>query len=168
MIATIAERNGQATAARTRASNSEVAIGRAHLITKTQMATPLHSLDEFPGSGVLTGENIQKTCRLRAVKDSQTRSFCWFAKSDTGQQGRINSKLCRLRGSDSAATYIERAAFATAISTKIKHFPESGSCEPGCPTLSARTFASFLIAESGLPCTECPTPETQVFEWSFT
>jgi hypothetical protein len=36
------------------------------------MATPLRSLDVFPASGVVTGKNIQKTCRLSAVKDSQT------------------------------------------------------------------------------------------------
>lgn len=128
MVATVAGRNGQATAARTRASNSEIAIGRAHLITKTQMATPLRSLDVFPVSGVLSGGNNQKTCRLRAVQGSQIYLFRGFATPGAGQQGRINSKLCRLRGSDWAASYTELDIFATAITTKFPTFQRVWIC----------------------------------------
>ena len=47
-----------------------------------------------PSARFMTGENIQKTCRPRAVKDSQTLLYQTFATSGFGQQGQNNSKLC--------------------------------------------------------------------------
>jgi hypothetical protein len=110
------------------------------------MATPLHSLDAFSVSGELTGENIQKTCRLRAVKDSQN-AVCDIRRRPTrpNQFEVVSASRLRLSGNVQTCRRI-RHAYPHKNGTILRHRRFEGTL----PSNSANSLAEETTGKAAV------------------